>query len=314
MCVSLNPESANKEQLLELWHHECDWLFGNRMIDNVDVERYRLAYKTVIKKNFGGDNDDGNVNRNENGERSFNININNNKADGRIKQMSASSVSTAGAGNVTDPRTHELAILLDHNVHYSNLKETESGIVLAGGIGSTSANSSTQSSILMSSSSDANGGGSSSTSTSSGGGSSSTFATDGYESYADFSQIRRLVQTALNEYNKEQQHIVIPLYDDYLSLITRLCHSTQCVGGNCCIVADGGLSPFLIQLVASLMQFTLVYFKASQFVNTKEQFFAQLKSKLIASYYKAGIRVSQDDAIWLIIMLLLEFNYFLISI
>lgn len=256
MCVSLNPESTTKEQLLDLWHHECDWLFGHRLIDHVDLERYRLAYKTVIKKNFGGEDE----------------------------------TKISSNGNVTDPRTRELAILLDHNVHYSNLKETESGIVLAGGIGSTTTSSNNSSNMnsneVTSSSTSASS--SSSSSTSSG---FSSFATDGYEPYPDFTQIRRLVQTSLNEYNKEQQHIVIPLYDEYLSLITRLCHSTQCVGGNCCIVADGGLSPFVIQLVASLMQFTLVYFKASQFVHSKDQFFAQLKAKLIASYYKAGIRV-----------------------
>lgn len=278
MCVSLNPESTSKEQLLELWHHECDWLFGHRMIDNVDIERYQLSYKTVIKKNFSGE------------------------------------TLTAHTG---ESGPSELSILLDHDVHFSNLKETESGIVLAGGIGSSTMNaigssvSASGSSATVGSSSSMSPASSSSAPSSSSGGSGSnssatasgsttssatgsSFVTDGYEPHTNLAQIRRLVQTALNEFNKEQQHIVLPLYDAHLSLITRLCHSTQCVGGNCCIVADGGLSPFLVQLVASLMQFTLVYFKASQFVHSRDQFFAQLKVKLVASYYKAGIRVFYD--------------------
>jgi dynein heavy chain len=212
MCISLTPD-CTKDQLLQLWHHECDWLFGQRMIDNVDIERYQLAYKTVVKKNF----------------------------------------SDLG----------ELA-LLNRNLYFSNLKESESGIVMAGVNINTNYSSSNQQAA----------------------------ANDGYEPRNDLHEIRHLIQMALNEYNKEQQHIAIPLYDTTLNLITRLCHSTQCVGGNCCIVADGGISPFIIQLVASLMQFNLIYFKASQFMHSRDQFFAQLKAKLIASYYKAGIRVN----------------------
>lgn len=63
----------------------------------------------------------------------------------------------------------------------------------------------------------------------------------------------------------------------------------QPVGGNCCIVADGGVSPFVLQLVASLMQFTLVNFKTSQFVYNKD-IFQLLKYKLVQSLYKAGIK------------------------
>lgn len=209
MCVSLSPD-CTKEQILLLWHHECDWLYGQRMIDNVDIERYQLAYKTVVKKNFGD--------------------------------------------------VAELAIL-NRSLYFSNLKETESGIVVAG----FNAMANYVSNSLS--------------------------PTDGYEPNKDLDEIRSLIQIALNEYNKEQQRIAIPLYDSTITLITRLCHTTQCVGGNCCIVADGGISPFIIQLVASLMQYNLIYFKASQFMYRKDVLFEQLKSKLISSYYKAGIRV-----------------------
>ena len=121
MCISLSPD-CTKEQILLQWHHECDWLYGARMIDGVDVERYQLAYKTVAKMNFN------------------------------------------------DP--DQLSMLRRH-VYFSNLKETESGIVIAG----VNANNVNQNGIL-------------------------SFNTDGYTSSSDLEQIRKLVQIALNEYNK----------------------------------------------------------------------------------------------------------------
>ena len=254
ICLSLSPD-CSKEQLLLLWHHECDWLYGQRMIDNVDVERYKLAYKTVVKQNFNDTND---------------------------------------------------LDILNRNTYFSNLKETESGIVLAGlaangypnsansnnsGNGDGS-NSNTSSSNSGNSNSDStNSSGSSSGSSSSGSSSSgSNTITDNYESTNDLKNIRKLVKIALNEYNKEQQRIVLPLYESTLNLITRLSHTTQCIGGNCCIVADGGISPFVLQLVASLMQYNLFHFKMSQYMYNKDSFFQQLKHKLINSYYKAGIK------------------------
>jgi hypothetical protein len=179
-------------------------MYGQRMIDNVDFERYQLAYKTVIKMNFN------------------------------------------------DPA--ELGIL-SKPVYFSNLKETESGIVMA--------------SLSMN---------------------NNNITTDNYEAVSGIDDIRKLVRTAVIEYNKEQQRIKLPLYESTLKLITRLCHTTQCVAGNCCIVADGGISPFILQLVASIMQFSLVMFKTSQFIYNKDLFFQQLKNKLISSYYRAGIK------------------------
>jgi dynein heavy chain len=207
LCISLSPD-CTKEQILLQWHHECNWLYGARMIDCVDVERYELAFKTVSKMNFN------------------------------------------------DP--DQLAIL-KKQVYFSNLKETESGIVIAG------QNSTNNNSSLA-------------------------FVSDGYMGTTDLEQIRKLVTTALNEYNKEQQQITLPLYESTLNLICRLCHTMQSVGGNCCIVADGGVSPFVLHLVASLMQYTLVNFKTSQFVYNKDNYLQQLKHKLIHSLYKAGIK------------------------
>jgi hypothetical protein len=182
-------------------------MYGQRMIDNVDFERYQLAYKTVIKMNFN------------------------------------------------DPA--ELSIL-SKQVYFSNLVETESGIIMAG--------------LTVN---------------------NNNITTDNYgvvSAANGIDVIRKLVRTAVIEYNKEQQRIKLPLYESTLKLITRLCHTTQCVAGNCCIVADGGISPFILQLVASIMQFSLVMFKTSQFIYNKDLFFQQLKNKLISSYYRAGIK------------------------
>lgn len=232
MCVSLSPD-CSKEELLLLWHHECDWLYGFRMIDNVDVERYQLAYKTVVKMNF---ND--------------------------LSELS----------------------ILNRNTYFSNLKENESGIVIAGG------NNLTNSNNPNSDNNNSNTTNTQSTQNSSNPNSNS-FITDGYLQTNDLIQMRKLVEISLNEYNKEQQRIKLPLYETTLNLICRLCHTTQAIGGNCCIVADGGVSPFVLQLVASLMQFSLVSFKTSQFGYNSDLVFQQLKNKLVQSYYKAGIRV-----------------------
>lgn len=235
MCVSLSPD-CTKEELLMLWHHECDWLYGFRMIDNVDVERYQLAYKTVVKMNFN--------------------------------DMSELSV-------------------LSTNVYFSNLKETESGIVIAGGANSSNSNTSNNSESNSSSNTNTN--------TNSNPNNNSSFITDGYTQTTNLASIRRLVEIALNEYNKENQRIQLPLYESTLNLICRLCHTTQAIGGNCCIVADGGVSPFVLPLVASLMQFCFVSFKTSQFSLSEDLKFQQRKNKLVQSYYKAGIRVRRTN-------------------
>ncbi len=132
MCISLTPD-CNKEQLLMLWHHECDWLYGHRMIDNVDVERYQLAYKTVVKMNF----------------------------------------------NDIDELT-----CLNRHVYFSNLKETESGIVVAG-LNTVASNTASAAPSIVTSSIASN-----------------SCVTDGYIETTDLNYIRKLVQISLNEYNK----------------------------------------------------------------------------------------------------------------
>jgi dynein heavy chain, axonemal len=252
MCVSLAPDSS-VEQLLILWRHECDWLYGHRMIDNVDNERYKLAYNTVVKCNFN--------------------------------------------------EPSELAILARTPIYFSNLKETESGLVIAGLNGAASGDASTNgdedSGIDASQTINAEAGGNSSgaggvsKSESTAISNSSNFLTDGYAPCYSSASMRTLIQTAINEYNKENQRIEIPLYDATLMLICRLCHALQC--SNCCIIAAGGVSPFLMPLVATLIQFNLISFKSSQFMCGKEILFEQLRHKLVSSYCRAGIKVSTQE-------------------
>lgn len=184
------------------------------MINQVDVERYQSAFRTVIKKNFNDQN---------------------------------------------------TLALLNKLVFFSNLKETESGIVVAGinSLNSPATNNKEQN-------------------------------TDGYEPTDDLHKTRSLIQTSLNEYNKDQQKIQFPLYNSTLSLICRLCHTIPIIDGNCCIVADGGLSFFVIQLIATLTGYHLINFKTSQFLYNENVFYQQLKHKLVSSYYRAGIRVNEE--------------------
>jgi hypothetical protein len=51
LCVSLTPD-CSIDDLLYLWHHECDWLYGKRLYDQIDQQRYQQLYKTIVKKYF----------------------------------------------------------------------------------------------------------------------------------------------------------------------------------------------------------------------------------------------------------------------
>lgn len=206
ICISLAPDS-NKFQLLALWNHECEWLFGNRLVNKVDKQRFNQTYKIVIKKHFSD--------------------------------------------------IHDLTLLTSKKI-FSNLKETESGIVL----------SATNQQLYQ-----------------------KDALSDGYEPFIDINRLRHLINTSLNEYNKEQQKISFPLYDSLIKLICRLCHIIPGIGGNVCIVGDGGVSNFVVQLVSSLIGFVIVNFKVSKLIYSADLMFQQLKVKLVSAYCRAGIKV-----------------------
>ena len=54
LCLTLRPGCAPQELLL-LWKHECDWVYGHRLIDSVDRERFQQAFLTAVKKRFTDD-------------------------------------------------------------------------------------------------------------------------------------------------------------------------------------------------------------------------------------------------------------------
>lgn len=150
--------------------------------------------------------------------------------------------------------------LLDQPILFSNLRETESGIVIA------------KTNIINSSNN------------------TKESITDGYEPEFELRKVRKLIRNALNEYNKEQQKIKLPLYESLIHMICRLCHTLPSLGGNSCIMAKGGLPTSLIQLVASLTGYNIVNFKISKLIYSKDVLH-QLKHRLVQSYYRAGIRV-----------------------
>ncbi|CAF3502703.1 unnamed protein product [Rotaria socialis] len=51
LSISLTPE-CSIDDLLYLWHHECDWIYGKRLFDQIDQQRYQQLYQTIVKKYF----------------------------------------------------------------------------------------------------------------------------------------------------------------------------------------------------------------------------------------------------------------------
>ena len=54
ICLSLKPRVPKKELLL-LWQHECYWVYGHRMVNEVDFKRFRQAFNVSVKKEFADD-------------------------------------------------------------------------------------------------------------------------------------------------------------------------------------------------------------------------------------------------------------------
>lgn len=54
LCLTLRPGCGPKDLLL-LWKHECDWVYGHRLVDSVDRERFQQAFLTAAKKRFTDD-------------------------------------------------------------------------------------------------------------------------------------------------------------------------------------------------------------------------------------------------------------------
>ena len=54
MCLSLQP-GVPKKKLLLLWQHECHWVYGHRMVNEVDFKRFRQTFVVSVKKEFADD-------------------------------------------------------------------------------------------------------------------------------------------------------------------------------------------------------------------------------------------------------------------
>ncbi|XP_033103095.1 dynein heavy chain 9, axonemal-like [Anneissia japonica] len=98
ICLSLNP-GVKLETLLLLWRHECEWIYSERLVSPVDVERYNQVFVTAAKKQFTSEEFD--------------------KEDKEIP---------------SEVREKMLKIVIDlKQPLFSNLVEQDSGIVTAGG-------------------------------------------------------------------------------------------------------------------------------------------------------------------------------------
>ncbi|XP_069115919.1 uncharacterized protein [Argopecten irradians] len=54
LCLSLQPGCSKKNVLL-LWQHETFWVYGHRMVLDVDFRRFKQAFSTAVKKEFTAD-------------------------------------------------------------------------------------------------------------------------------------------------------------------------------------------------------------------------------------------------------------------
>ncbi|XP_069470025.1 uncharacterized protein [Ambystoma mexicanum] len=54
ICLSLDG-STTPEKLLYLWRHECDWVYGHRMVSLVDYSRYEQEFAIAAKKVFANE-------------------------------------------------------------------------------------------------------------------------------------------------------------------------------------------------------------------------------------------------------------------
>jgi hypothetical protein len=54
LCLSLQPGCSTRDLLL-LWQHECQWVYGNRLVTEVDYKRYKQAFVTAVKKEFSSE-------------------------------------------------------------------------------------------------------------------------------------------------------------------------------------------------------------------------------------------------------------------
>ncbi|XP_075240849.1 dynein beta chain, ciliary-like isoform X3 [Convolutriloba macropyga] len=56
VCLSVRP-NCDRKQVILLWEHENQWVFGRRLIDHVDYDRYQKVFTTSARKEFSNDED-----------------------------------------------------------------------------------------------------------------------------------------------------------------------------------------------------------------------------------------------------------------
>jgi dynein heavy chain len=51
LTLSLHPGCSPKSLLL-LWEHECFWVYGHRMVNEVDFDRFHQAFLRAVRRDF----------------------------------------------------------------------------------------------------------------------------------------------------------------------------------------------------------------------------------------------------------------------
>eukprot|EP00057_Strongylocentrotus_purpuratus_P006394 XP_011660868.1 PREDICTED: dynein beta chain, flagellar outer arm [Strongylocentrotus purpuratus] len=238
ICLSLRP-GTNPDNLLLLWRHECEWVYGQRLVSPVDFDRYQLAFVTAARKEFTA----------EEPSESY--------SPGRNARCV-----------MKGEKVLQLTISPDQPL-FSNLVQQDSGIVTAGGYRSSQqATSSTTGSEVEN--------------------------TDQYQPCSEVAGVQRLLQDAVEEYNKGHPKIKLTLYKETIQRVCRLARmmmSTHEVG-HALLVADGnpGLSNLFARLAASLCGFSVSEISAAPEASSRNYKIDQFKADLVAMYTKAGVK------------------------
>ncbi|XP_068122143.1 uncharacterized protein [Hyperolius riggenbachi] len=123
---------------------------------------------------------------------------------------------------------------------------------------------------------------------------SSTHILDGYQETFDSVHVKQLLTEALREYNKVNPRMSITFYQATVNLLCRLSRDLWSPQGSAHMLLCGAGCPrssiTMARLAAHLSGFTVVQFGSHTKIENEEERFRMLKSQLVDSYVKAGLK------------------------
>ncbi|XP_072166084.1 uncharacterized protein [Diadema setosum] len=118
--------------------------------------------------------------------------------------------------------------------------------------------------------------------------------TDQYQPCSEVGRVQRLLQDAVEEYNKGHPKIKLTLYKETVQRVCRLARTIMSPHevGHALLVADGnpGLSNLFARLAASLCGFNVFEISSAPAASSRSYKVDQFKADLVAAYSKAGVK------------------------